>query len=321
MATYKFSAMGPVFQCRDEVFEMGPIKISAPVGAGKKAKNIPHDVKAIQRALNRFTPLQGGPKEVLKVDGWCGEKTLAAIHEFQKKRLGWADDRVDPNADTMRHLNTSPGEPDFASAAIEQIPRITGVLTAARMALQIASLGFSSPGGGGLLGASRAAAMKKLNRHFHLDKLRDPLAGVRWIDRIYLNMQTAIGYIPLGVVVFGNDPLNKDFFAYSARGGYDVMIRTTRNLQGGIPAGTIWLGRKLKTLDSEAIPYVIVHELAHYCGPVDGSPNEIHDRHGYRYSPNYDRLTPEQALRTADCYSQYAFDAAGREFIHKQHEL
>ena len=42
---------------------------------------------------------------------------------------------------------------------------------------------------------------------------------------------------------------------------------------------------------------------------------------GYRYSPNYDRLTPEQALRTADCYSQYAFDAAGREFIHKQHEL
>ncbi|HVQ20788.1 MAG TPA: peptidoglycan-binding domain-containing protein [Terrimicrobiaceae bacterium] len=88
MATYKFSAMGPGFQCRDEVFEMGPIKISAPVGAGKKAKNIPDDVKAIQRALNRFTPLQGGPKELLKVDGWCGEKTLAAIHEFQKKRLG-----------------------------------------------------------------------------------------------------------------------------------------------------------------------------------------------------------------------------------------
>jgi hypothetical protein len=28
MATYKFSAMGPGFQCRDEVFEMGPIKIS-----------------------------------------------------------------------------------------------------------------------------------------------------------------------------------------------------------------------------------------------------------------------------------------------------
>jgi hypothetical protein len=320
MATYKFLLMGPGFQCHEETLEMGPFKISAPVGAGPKAKNFREDVRKIQCALNRFTPLQGGPQEILEVDGWCGQKTLAAIHEFQMKRLGWADDRVDPDRETMRHLNTPPEGPDFVPAAMEQISRITGILTAARAALQLASLGFSSLDGG-LLAGARSAAVKKLNRHFHLDRSKDPQGAIRWIDRIFLNMQTAIGYIPTGVTLFGNDPLNRSNFAYSARGGYEVMIRTTRNLQGGTPAGTIWLTRRLKSLDSEGIPYVMVHELAHYCGPVEGQPNEINDRHGYRPSPNYDRLTPEQALQTADCYSQYAFDAAGREFIHDQHVL
>ena len=88
------------------------------------------------------------------------------------------------------------------------------------------------------------------------------------------------------------------------------MIRMKCTLQRGIPAVTIWLTGRLKTLDGEAIPYVIVHQSSHYCGPVEGQPNEIHDRHGYRLSPNYDRLTPEQALETGDCYSQYAFHAA-----------
>jgi hypothetical protein len=35
------------------------------------------------------------------------------------KRLGWADDRVDPNRETMRHLNTGPNGPDFVPAALE----------------------------------------------------------------------------------------------------------------------------------------------------------------------------------------------------------
>ena len=53
---------------------------------------------------------------------------------------------------------------------------------------------------------------------------------------------------------------------------------------------------------------VIVHELAHFCGPEVNSSDVIED-HSYRQRPNFFQLTPRQAIRTADCYSEFAGEA------------
>jgi hypothetical protein len=133
-------------------------------------------------------------------------------------------------------------------------------------------------------------------------------------------MQTAIGYIPQGVTLFADDPLNKPYYAYSASGGYEFEVRQM-NMQGGIPAGSIYLCSKLYTLDAAAIPYVMIHELAHYVGPRSDKPNAITDLGGYQGRLSYNHITPQQALKTADCYSQFAFEAINRPFFRNQHQV
>jgi hypothetical protein len=81
--------------------------ISAPVGLGLKARNVPADVRVVQELLNGVGEAEGGPKVGLKVDGICGSKTTGAIQQFQLKHFGWklADGRVDPNGPTLAKLN------------------------------------------------------------------------------------------------------------------------------------------------------------------------------------------------------------------------
>ena len=65
----------------------GSTTIRAAVGDAypPRVQNFPDDVRAVQNALNRFAPNEGGPIEKLVVDGMCGPKTRGAIHHFQKK--------------------------------------------------------------------------------------------------------------------------------------------------------------------------------------------------------------------------------------------
>ena len=62
--------------------------IAAPVGLGarcRRCKNIRDDVKTVQRLLNRFPPLEGGPLPKLVPDGYVGPLTDKAIGHFQAK--------------------------------------------------------------------------------------------------------------------------------------------------------------------------------------------------------------------------------------------
>jgi len=317
----QFNVMGDDYTCHAESYETGgAVQILARVGTGPKVVNRAEDVRTVQSALNRFSPSQGGPIEPLDVDGKCGPKTLAAIHRFQLARLGWSDDRVDPGGPTIGYLSQNPaGLPALAPAAFEKIARVTGILTATRAALLLARIEIDRVGSsGGLLKGGSSGVVKKLNRHFHLDKSRNPSDAIGFIDGIYLKMQTSIGYIPQGITLFADDPLGKPYFAYAASGGYEVEVRF-KNMQGGVSAGTIFLCARLLTLDDEAIPYVMIHELAHYVGPKYDRPDAITDKFGYQHKPGYDRLTPDQSLKTADCYSQFAFEAINRPFNQNQH--
>jgi peptidoglycan hydrolase-like protein with peptidoglycan-binding domain len=319
MATATLNNMGAGLVCDLKFVPIGPdLTIRASVGT-RPAPNLRDDVETIQTALNRFRPDQGGPIEALKVDGICGPHTLVAIRRFQTAYLGWSDGRVDPGKQTIHYLNLEPASlPDLAEEAMRHIARVTGILTATRAALLL--LSFEANGLSGFHEFS-SPLWTKINRHFHLDKAANPAASIQYIDSIYLRMQTAIGHIPQGVTLFADDPLNKPYYAYSASGGYEVEVRQM-NMQGGVPAGSIYLCSKLYTLDDEAIPYVMIHELAHFVGPRYDNPNAITDVGGYQgLGARYDHITPRQALNTADCYSQFAFEAINRPFVRNQHQV
>jgi peptidoglycan hydrolase-like protein with peptidoglycan-binding domain len=66
---------------------------------GRRGANNPCDVRVVQRLLNDYF---GAP--VLVVDGLCGPKTVAAIHQFQAEVTGLVDDRVDPHGPAIKKL-------------------------------------------------------------------------------------------------------------------------------------------------------------------------------------------------------------------------
>jgi uncharacterized membrane protein YgcG len=68
--------------------------LSGSVGLG--GLNRAADVMTVQFLLNCVPVSQGGPVKDLAVDGIVGPKTIQAIHQFQKRQLGWSDGRVDP---------------------------------------------------------------------------------------------------------------------------------------------------------------------------------------------------------------------------------
>ena len=72
---------------------------------GRGGRNLPDDVKAIQNALNGKDVADGGPYPKLAVDGIVGPLTIAAIEKYQRRHLGWADGRVDPDGPTIHALN------------------------------------------------------------------------------------------------------------------------------------------------------------------------------------------------------------------------
>ncbi len=73
---------------------------------GQKGKNQKIDVKIIQAALNLAQSTHFKLKKRLVVDGENGDKTIAAIENFQKKivKLQNPDGRVDPGGKTLRNI-------------------------------------------------------------------------------------------------------------------------------------------------------------------------------------------------------------------------
>src|SRR3569623_1279798 len=82
-------------------------QISASVGSGGANKS--RDTRTVQALLNGIGPLEGGPPEMLAVDGIVGPKTLAAIRNFQTTLGGLVDGRVDPAGPTIKALRNPPG--------------------------------------------------------------------------------------------------------------------------------------------------------------------------------------------------------------------
>ena len=79
--------------------------IAKSVGLG--GTNRKDDSMTVQELLNKVPPDEGGPVPLLAVDGLPWQKTIAAIKNFQRVKVGlkFPDGRVDPNGPTLAALN------------------------------------------------------------------------------------------------------------------------------------------------------------------------------------------------------------------------
>ena len=300
----------------------GTLGLSAPVGSATRCRNVPSDVRAVQQALNSFSPVDGGPSPKLVVDGIYGPKTAAAISKFQAKSFGFggSDGVVDPGEKTDRKLSGAGASPSsLPEEMYANIGRALSVISIARS--QILAARTYKDGVASFTGMGDSS-WKKLVRHFRIDSFPDWSTRLGAIDRLYSDMQTAIGHVPQGVVLFSDEPPGQTsgFFAFTFAGGYSLGMRGTK-APDGTPMDSIYFTPKMRTLTPDAFAYVMIHELAHFVGPGERTGNGITDW-GYHRNPGvYQGLTPWQRIHNADCYSQYAFDSAGRPFEQGKHTL
>jgi hypothetical protein len=299
------------------------VTIHDPVGDGGRCRNRHDDVKAIQTALNAFSPLDGGPSPPLVPDGICGRLTKAAILHFQQK---WKDDLlpflpdgiIDKDGPTIKRLRQGPG----ASATPAQQfaanrARVTEIITTAQAALTLAKtspLLTGIPSSLPSISDFSNAALEKVKRHFHVDKTAKPLLQITRIEQVFLDMQRAIGHIPQGVVLFVDEPpsFGAGSFMFTAGGGFRHHLRDDVFDGTNLPVDSIYLCPRSRTLIGDNFVYAVIHELAHYVGP-DLSTDFAYF---HKDPQKYRSLTPDLAFLNGDCYSQFSFDAIGRrDFI------
>lgn len=304
-------------------------EIAASVGDG--AVNRMEDVRVIQDALNQVPQGQGGPEPKLKVDGLCFGKTQAAIRRFQREACGfkWPDGRIDPEGKTIDRLREFflPANPYTIPYVYHMLPRALLWIMAARRVVGDAELHLR-----GVPGFTKR--MDAVNRYFHLDQTgpRGSAAALTRIRQTFLKMEMCIGHAsPLtepGSGVFQEDPLEAHASGYTFTGGFTRRSRTKTTppmsredsyLGVNQRQDTIFICPRVLNAHSDGgYLLVIVHELAHFCGPEVGSHTIVDFGYRDRDVPEeYDKffdLRPEQALRTADCYAEFAgYAYFGRE--------
>jgi hypothetical protein len=298
----------------------GPLTITSPVGDGvpPRCRNLSADVKKIQAALNRFSPLEGGPAEKLDVDGIAGKLTKAAIHRFQKKfdiefrGKDVHDGIVDVDGPTIHRLREGPESliPDAPGFFLAEIPRVIGIVTAAQAALSLAQARLDLPRPLGPIPAG-------LEKHFHARTKAEKRSTIQIAQKVYTSSQAAIGHIPQGRVLAVDEPPKTEVrsFMFSFIGGFNLPFdpKTKRVPQfQGLDVDRIYITPKARAMTSELFCYAMIHELAHFVSDGFGVPPIDDVVYFHKERAKYDALNNFLSVRNADCYSRFAFEAIGR---------
>lgn len=111
-------------------------QLTASVGSG--GRNLPTDTSLVQRKL-QSQGVDPGP-----IDGVCGAQTIAAIRQFQQRRLGFADGLVEPGLATWRALDGATPARTEAKPQTDGPPRRTGQQGATERAMEMMSSLYAS---------------------------------------------------------------------------------------------------------------------------------------------------------------------------------
>lgn len=289
----------------------GPVVITASVGIG--GVNRSADVFAVQEALNDITAGEGGANPKLVPSGTCDQKTKDAIQKFQIHHFGWskADGRVDPGYRTHKLLNLLVSHPPVPEERLARVVAHIGDALGCVRAAQHHLLWASSE----TTLSTRAERMAKVDRHFDVDGYasedqRD--ATLRRISLIYDRMMQAFarpGNL-WGSAIFDVDKWDTGVIAYTVAGGFFLDATHSDTVDGVTQRqDAIYLCNKLDKFPDEACTIVILHELAHFVGPPDPSPDVIADYcYDWYDKPRMKSLTRRQRVTNAQNYANFAFD-------------
>jgi hypothetical protein len=320
------------------------IVISASVGEG--GVNKADDVRLIQSVLNNVPAADGGPDPDLDVDGICGQLTTKAISDFQRRKLGFVDARVDPNGPTLRALN---GQRRRTVTAVKKgarrgparapangppplqpnpfiVPVIESLVPPVRVAIRAASFQLAVvqpfvtthrqklPTGRFL--ENVRFCLKLLDSTFSFFKFDNPLLAHHRLSTTFRNMEVALSRSfdtppliakKLFVPNSFSQHMDDTALAYAALGGaFDGPDVLTT--EGG-PANQIVLCRDLAIESRTTQITTVIHELAHYVGP-EKDPNDDHSDGDFLTPadrPRMDALAPRLKIRNAEHYAGYAF--------------
>lgn len=295
----------------------GAISITAPVGQGQLARNLPDDVRVIQEALNQVTvnALAGGPIPFLTVDGIKGPKTQAAIINFQRLQVGMAnpDGLVEPGKQTILRLNqiaTPQSKFDLNEKLAVALPRARAALAAA-----VRNLVAVISGGNG----ADPVAEDRLNRHFLLNSLdagRQSAARVTLFETysemgLVLNQPDLFGMFG-AIDAFDVDPNNAKIALTTPEGVFEPpLINGEDNPARHIRFG---FGFFAPSVSPDFASFIILHELAHFTGRRDGESIEDNGR-GWFNDTFIVPLAADERLLNADSYAGFAFECLAESAV------
>ena len=298
------------------------ISIDLPVGTGFKAKNLSSDVRTIQESLNKISPLKGGPKIPIAVDGLCGPKTNKAIFDFQLKQFGikGADTLIEPGKQTIQRINqllfsNLPVDP---SVNVEIRAKLVTHLNLVAQAVQTAQANLMQAlvPGGGLFGGP---ANDRVDRHFALATLNPAKreAAIHNILQVFNKYQECLLLPPelnlgfLGAGAFVADKTGDPRIAFSFANGFFLKGEIEPDRQ--IPMDRIHLGRRafFALTDSELCAFIMLHEMAHFVGFPDKTFIVDHGR-GWFTDSTITPLSVESRLHNADSYATFATECRTR---------
>lgn len=156
---------------------------------GVNGRNDESDTLTVQTLLNQVPAMQGGAEPVLDLDGWCGNKTVAAIRKFQQRQFNSQDGLVEPGKRTIQKLNalaTAPGarpvpapDMDPKTLAMQSAPQVTRWITAALKEINEVIAGGGALAGRPAYAQAAFAAHFKLTDRFSANYLLKLLATVK----------------------------------------------------------------------------------------------------------------------------------------------
>jgi hypothetical protein len=292
------------------------VKIGAAVGLS--ATNKYDDVMAIQYALDKVPPLDGGPNPQIKIDGNCGQETIRTIQNFQLKQFGWPgmDGKVEPERQThlkLRELSKKyqvfPYLPLDLTADAWFLAAWMSNLEYAKVCVHAAMTNLlgaipladskSNEGGGGLSVFSREERLKLANRHFEVDKFPAARPVLTKLYGIYGNMLAVLSRPEFYFTLDTDDSGEKiSPIAFARIGGF-----FGKDLNGKI---RFRRGSFKASLIPQFAVHVIVHELTHF---TERENENGHFAKGWVEDPKMQKLLPSQKIHNADTFANFALEA------------
>ena len=260
----------------------------------------------------------GGADPVLKVDGFNGPKTEAAIENFQVQRFGptFVDVRVDPGkrsvlemtkllAAAMRVATLADYAKAIGISEVQIQQTIDGAFEIARKWLLEANIRVV---------IFRDTVDPLVEKYFRISRQSSRRGALVTIRRLLERMKSVVDTPAIERALLPEPVIRKtSTLAWCEAGGIDSGPNTLQFLpvKGGrnvpIHSDQIYYTMRFVLLISqEAMAYAIVHELAHF---VSSNPL-VHDfAYKHREPKAFDSLAPHLRIINADHYAMYVLEA------------